>query len=395
MPTALEPPTDAPKARHQERSIQALRGLAVILMVAGHVIGPQAGNGLRFSDTSGWHYAYLALADIRMPLFTLISGYVYAMVPVEAWGDYPKLMRAKVRRLLIPLVSVATLMYLVKRVAPGLNSDMHAIPIWRIYTFGFEHLWFLQAIFLVFLIVGILDALGMLATRARWLGVLAFTVIVFVFVYVPYQDDFFSFNEALRLLPFFLLGYGLRRHRALDLRGAPAAAMLAAFGAIYTVRLLTIFGLYHPQPYEDRVIAITVGVTGLVLMYSMRGLIDTKALAWIGGFSFGIYLLHVFAAAGARVVLERLGVHSGWALFVFCLVTGIAAPIIFQILFRDVRLVKTVVLGERWTPKSVSSAAAADSLQKPTTPAESAEIYDGAVGDDVPAVESGTDPVPS
>jgi fucose 4-O-acetylase-like acetyltransferase len=377
MPEAPQPPVDAPvpRVRRQDRSIQALRGLAVVLMVAGHVIGPDADHGLRFGEDSGWHYFYMALADIRMPLFTLISGYVYAMVPVGVWGEYPMLMRAKARRLLIPLITVTTLTYLVKRVAPDLNSDVHHTAIWRVYAFGFEHLWFLQAIFLIFLIVGILDAFGMLATRTRWIGVMAVSAVVFVVIEVPDDLNFFSLNGTFLLLPFFLLGYGLRRHKALDLRGPAFAATAVAFAAIYSVRLLTIFGVYHPHEYMGRMIAFAVGGTGVVLIYSIRRLIDTKALAWIGGFSFGIYLLHVFAAAGTRVVLERSGIHLGWALFVIGLVMGVAVPIVFQLVFRNVPLVQTVVLGERWAPKrrkSASPAVAEPPLNRadPVKPAE-------------------------
>src|ERR1700740_1363514 len=106
--------------RQQDRSIQAVRAIPVILMVAGHVVGTEH-RGLRVSDVSLWHYSYLALADIRMPLFTLISGYVYAMVPVAYWRDFPQLVKGKSRRLLLPLITVGTLMYVLERAVSGAN----------------------------------------------------------------------------------------------------------------------------------------------------------------------------------------------------------------------------------------------------------------------------------
>ena len=94
MPNDLpcRPPS---QSRRQDAAIQALRGVAVILMVAGHVIGI-GDRGLRVADDSFWSYLYLSLADIRMPLFTLISGYVYAMVPVARWQNYPGLHQGQV-----------------------------------------------------------------------------------------------------------------------------------------------------------------------------------------------------------------------------------------------------------------------------------------------------------
>lgn len=34
------------------------------------------------------------------------------------------------------------------------------IALWRIYVFQFEYLWFLQSLFVIFLVVGILDSVS-------------------------------------------------------------------------------------------------------------------------------------------------------------------------------------------------------------------------------------------
>jgi acyltransferase len=351
-PLSTQPST--PRTRRQDPAIQALRGIAVILMVAGHVIGI-ANRGLRVEDDSLWRYFYLTLADIRMPLFTLISGYVYAMVPVARWQDYPRLMKGKSRRLLLPLITVGTLQYVLENVVPGTNYKPQGVALWRVYAFGFEHLWFLQSIFIIFLVVGILDSSGVLASRAGWFAATAVAAIAFVVVQVPTKVDVFTVSGALRLLPFFLIGYGLRRHSLVDLRAGAAAAAAVAFAGVYAIRLLTIFGVYHPNGYADRAIALAVGAMALVLIYSARHYLNAKLLVWIGGFSFGIYLLHDLATAGTRIVLEHLGVDLRWELFIAGLVMGIAAPIAFQIVFRKSGLVQTFVLGERRTESSRKS----------------------------------------
>lgn len=344
-PSSAHPTTST--GRRQDLSIQSLRGIAVILMVAGHVIGATADHGLLVGDHSLWRYCYQALADIRMPLFTLISGYVYAMVPVTRWQHYPQLVKGKSRRLLLPLITVGALYYVLERAIPGTNSDTSDMPFWRVYVFGFEHLWFLQSIFLIFLVVGILDSCGVLASRAHWAAITAVSGVVFIVVHVPTTVDVFTISGALRLLPFFLLGYGLRRHPLLELRGVPAVAAIVAFAGVFAIRLITILGLYHPDGYADRAIAISVGIMGVVLIYSARNALEARWLAWIGGFSFGIYLLHVLANAAARELLEQMGLHRVWALFAFGLLIGIVGPIAFQRLFRHVSFVQTFVLGER------------------------------------------------
>jgi acyltransferase len=341
------PPADPakPRTRRQDPTIQALRGIAVILMVAGHVIGTR-NHGIRVGDDSLWHFSYVALADIRMPLFTLISGYVYAMVPVTRWRDYPRIIRGKSRRLLLPLITVGTFLYVVKRMVPGLNTDVHNTALWRVYVFRFEDLWFLQSIFVIFLVVGILDSSGLLSSRARWFTATALATTTFFIVRVPTNGDVLTISRALYLLPFFLLGYGMRRHSLFDLRRATAAVGLIAFAGVYTIRLLTIFGVYHPDQYVERVISVGVAATALVLIYSARNVLHMRWLAWVGGFSFGIYLLHVFATASSRLFLEHFGVHGDWELFVVGLLIGVSAPIVFQLAFGNVAVIRTFVLGE-------------------------------------------------
>ncbi|WPU97154.1 acyltransferase family protein [Mucilaginibacter sabulilitoris] len=94
--------------------METLRGLAIILMVLGHVIGGTSRDGLQVADDSIWRFSYYALQYIRMPLFTVISGFVYAYKPVSRFTTNSKFIAGKINRLLIPLVVVATLFYLLQ-----------------------------------------------------------------------------------------------------------------------------------------------------------------------------------------------------------------------------------------------------------------------------------------
>lgn len=346
------PPTDASvrdrsiRGRRRDSSVQTMRGIAVILMVSGHVIGGLPGTGLRVEADSLWRYEYLALADIRMPLFTMLSGYVYAMRPVEQIGDYPQLLRAKSRRLLLPLLTIGTLQYCLQSIVPGTNTRPDE-AFWRIYLFGFDHLWFLQSIFLIFLIVGMLDGLGMLSMKPAWLLAFAVASAAWIAISVPPNVNVFSLSGALRLLPYFLIGYALRRFAFHGINRWSVFFLIALFSTAYPVRLLTILGRYEPSLQVNRVVALAVGSSAVALLFSVRHLLDNRFLAWIGQFSFGIYLLHVLATSGSRIILEHLGVHFRAGLFVVGLTVGIMAPIAFQLLFRRSKFVQTCMLGER------------------------------------------------
>jgi surface polysaccharide O-acyltransferase-like enzyme len=60
------------------RNIDTVRGLACLFIVALHAVGDTPSNGLRLPMTSDWHYAMESIEFLRIPLFTALSGYLYA-----------------------------------------------------------------------------------------------------------------------------------------------------------------------------------------------------------------------------------------------------------------------------------------------------------------------------
>ncbi|WP_349536334.1 acyltransferase family protein [Rhodococcus rhodochrous] len=337
------------EARTQKKdvSIQALRGLAVLLMVAGHVIGTGADRGMSVSDDSLWRLSYLVLEDIRMPLFTVISGYVYAMRPVTETGALAGLVRGKTRRLIIPLLTVGALLFATKMLVPDTNTKPEASDFWRVYLFGYEHLWFLQSIFIIFLVVALFGVLGALATPRRWAVTTGTTFVLFVAFRVPEAANVFSINGAIRLLPFFLIGYGLYAFASVVPRGRVLVGVTIAFAAVYMLRIAGILGDWELNTPTRRALSLAVGVGGVLLLYSARKFIAFRWLGWIGGFSFGIYLLHVFGSAGARIALNKFDLEWDPAVFILGLAVGIGAPIAFQLLFGRWNVVRTLVLGEK------------------------------------------------
>lgn len=326
-------------------SIESLRGLAAILMVAGHVIGSDAARGMAVADDSGWRLFYLLLEDVRMPLFAALSGFVYAYRPVRDGIGYRTMAWGKVRRLLVPLVTVGTLFVLLQSMIPGANGD--GGEVWRVYVFGVGHFWFLQAIFLVFLIIGVLDLLGILDRPGRWAAVTALALALSVVVDIPDQSDVFSAGEAVGLLPFFLLGYGAHRHVANPSSWILLASAAVVFVGSYTARVLAIADVITMDLLMARADRVLVGFSAVALLLLLRDRIRVPALAWLGPFAFAIYLLHVFGSAAARIGLDRLGIHNEWIVFLTCMVFALGLPVLFEVTLGRIAWVSWTFLGQR------------------------------------------------
>lgn len=62
-------------------SIETLRGIAILLVVIGHVIGSTPDGGMKIDFPHPLRYLYVWIDYIQMPLFTAIAGWVYALKP--------------------------------------------------------------------------------------------------------------------------------------------------------------------------------------------------------------------------------------------------------------------------------------------------------------------------
>lgn len=330
-------------------SIESLRGVAIILMVAGHVIGSDVGHGMQVADDSAWRFYYLALEDMRMPLFTVLSGFVYAYRPLGSLGGYPQLVRGKVRRLLVPLFTVGTVFFLTQRLVPGTNQESQLADIWQVYILGYGHLWFVQSIFLIFLVVGVLDAMHLLSNLSQSLVWVVLSSLLFVVVTVPAQYDVFSVNGAVRLLPFFLLGYTMHRHAAFFTpRNWVLLTLVVSAGAVaYSLRTLTLLSDGSYNHLLLRGLIVVVGLFAVTILIMLRHWIRSDALARLGNYAYTIYLLHVFGSAGMRIVLERLPVHGEVVVFLACMIAALGLPVLFERVFGRFAVVSWGVIGQR------------------------------------------------
>lgn len=329
------------RAAAESARVQTLRGLACLLLVAFHVVGNDASTGLRVDPESGYRAFANSLIHLRMPLFTFLSGFVYAYRPALP-GTEALFARRKVWRLLVPLVVVSTLYFVVQAVAPGVNKRPEWADMWRIYFTSYEHFWFLQAILVIFALVALLERMRALATLARW-GV------VFVVAVAAYQaglvhTDVFSLERASYLLPFFLAGLAANRW-AEAFRSTPVVVVCAGtFAVTMSLHVAASLGLHGEIADRRTLFATALGLGGLLTL--LQWMPYSRRLAWVGAFSFTIYLYHVFFTAGARVALHAAGMDAHFPNFVAGLFAGIAGPIAVELALRRSQPLRRIFLGQ-------------------------------------------------
>jgi surface polysaccharide O-acyltransferase-like enzyme len=306
--------------------IQSLRGLACLLLVAFHVIGSEATSGMRVEDDSIYRLFGNLMVHIRMPLFTFLSGYVYAWRPVLP-GRATEFARRKVTRLLVPLLVASTIYFLVTLIVPDSHGRIELASVWRIWVFPYVHFWFLQAIIAIFAAVAVLEHFGALATRTRYGAVLlsAFALNLTVPLDFP---TFFSLSKAAYLSPFFLLGVGANRFNEIFVNPGTIWACSTAFVLTMCIHAAAVLAPAGDFAARGTLLGTTISATGALALWYWFPQIWT--LARLGVYAFTIYLYHPLFAGATLKALQFLGMTSDATLFVCALSAGLIGPIVLE-----------------------------------------------------------------
>jgi len=326
----------------KEQDVEALRAVAIILVIALHVMNDPAASSARVF----YEHVSFSAQNVRLPLFTVISGYLYAARPVISGGT-SAFLRGKIRRILIPLATVSTLEFLAVAAMGRGERSSEVSDIWRIFIFPYETYWFLQALFLIFVTVALVDQRVDSRKFGSWaLGALVASAIHLGYPLLAIQPDLFSLRGASYLLPFFVVGVGINRHRDVlcSERALAIALVIAATGLILqelsyanpASRALTGHGSF---------IGLMLGSTACLLLLNLH--LRSRALASIGSHAYTIYLFQSFGAGIGRRSLASLGLNPH-----FYVVGVIAVTLAFGISVERVaeRLpyVRTLLLGRPW-----------------------------------------------
>ena len=315
-------------------NMNTVRGLACLLIVALHAVGDRESNGLRLPMTSAWHYVMMSIEFLRIPLFTALSGFLYAGHRVAA-EDFPAFWKKKLRRLGVPLVFATLVIWWLRGHALAAET-----PLLRALLFEYGHLWYLQALLVLFAGISIADAFF----RPSSVG-LALTALAVIMVsqsgitVVP----FFGLAGAFYLAPYFLFGVILReRPEWLSDQQVGTLSM----GIILIILASQQFGLFGVTN-EVTVLQLPAAIAGMAgVVFLLQRFPKNAVLGNIGRYSYTIYLWHIVASGAARDVLIKAGVTTIPTLFLSSVVVGVAAPIVLYNIAVRIPLLSVAVTGE-------------------------------------------------
>ncbi|MBN2715708.1 MAG: acyltransferase [Deltaproteobacteria bacterium] len=316
--------------KDRDLSLETLRGIAILLVVMLHSVNSDAGDS--------YHYFTFSFAYLMMPLFTAISGYVYAFRPVQP-DNWKNFLVIKTQRILLPLISVSTVQYFVSALLAG-----HSISgWWKIYIFGYAQFWFLQSLALVFLTIAALERFRALNSLNVMLMLIVLTSLVRIFV--P-ELNIEALDGFLYILPYFLWGCSLRRFSA-QLQNRVVILMMTGTAVVgIFMQHLAKGGIFEIRLDTNGPLASVVGLALVYIFFRWRR--NVTPLSFLGKYSYSIYLFHAFGvSAGERLtrLISPLYSYSYWPQFVMKILCGVVFAICAEKVLSKMSLTQFVFLG--------------------------------------------------
>jgi fucose 4-O-acetylase-like acetyltransferase len=144
--------TDVNFKANLSQNLYFIRGLAIVLVVVGHVIGYNKQYGMRQlynSDLSGLGWLCDFINTFHMPVFFIASGVAFAVFSKKDIS-YRKFLRSKFEKLFIPLICWAPSYFVFQSLSKGKSFSFFDVI--EAIVYPYEIFWFIHAlIFATFL----------------------------------------------------------------------------------------------------------------------------------------------------------------------------------------------------------------------------------------------------
>lgn len=305
------------------RWIDDAKGYAIVLVVIAHVW-----RGLRDAHLLHWskEFAFLdhVVYSFHMPLFFMLSGLTAFLSDGRGKGKATDVLRLYYVYLFWSLIQIS-LMYVLSGVTTGDVSIqkfvllpfspsaqfwfLFVLIIFRIFTYVISYRILLPCTLAAFLIGSILNS--------NTLG-------------------FNAYHYSL----FFALGY-----RDITIMAGRMTNVLCGVIAVLagTLLLMSTVAVYNAGIPYDSILALGSAVCGSAFIICSAQIFSSTKLGSVsnlfGRYSLHIYILHIIAASGVRVICVKTGLlTNGYWLLAVCTIVGLVAPIISYHVMRKVGL---------------------------------------------------------
>ncbi len=306
-------------------SIDAAKGIGILLVVIGHVVSQQVPEG------HGWYRTLKdAIYFFHMPFFLALSGYVLGL-SARAWtADRRAFILERLDRLIVPFFAFGLIIIAGKSLfSLFLHVDNTQDSLLAYLDGLFVHtsrspatsVWYLYAAFVYAVIFRLV-----IAPRPAILPFLLAGSLVLPFLDIP---NLFYADRVLKFLPFFLIGLWAGQNRDMieeQVRRSGRLALMAfALSIVLTLRT------------ESTLSVLITALLSLPALYWLAQVLADRGdrlFVTLGAYSMAIYLLNTITIGvtkGVGFLFLKWDGNAFYLYFVVLTLAGIVLPIIAKL----------------------------------------------------------------
>jgi len=311
--------------KNRESWVEYAKAIGIILVVYGHVATGLYNGGIDFS-VAYFELFNSVIYSFHMPLFFFLSGLFFYKSFSNKGGA--KLIFSKVDTVFYPYVIWSILQGVVEVLLSNYTTnDVSLVEVASLLWSPRAQFWFLYALFSFFILSSVLYSL---LSKQFTIPILVCSIALYLYPSLLPQDLWFISRNFV----FFVLGIVFTMY----LKPEHFSSWIALLGlALSFIVGQWVFHSYLSYEHTDKgvesLLLACISIAFIVSMSLLLSRANYKFFAYVGSSSMAIYLMHILAGSGSRVILSKaFGVDSVVIhLVVGCLV-GIMAPLIALIL---------------------------------------------------------------
>lgn len=274
------------------QQIVNIRFLAILLVVLGHSIIIFDPNWEIFtSNNSSVTLFYLKqiINLIQMPLFFVISGFLFFYTINNPKIQFKKFFQKKILRLLVPFLIFGIFYLLPMRLLVGYSGyQSHGLPynilVNILYGQDNGHLWFLPTLFLSFMLAYPLFKFLKTNKKIDLLIIISALALALFMTFLPTY-----LGRLCEYFVWFVLGYFLNKYHISKHLNSYKKYILLLITVILTIVILS---QQFNFLYLTRILSIVCGIGMVLTIFKFMPQNNNKLVTDISNASFGIYLLH-------------------------------------------------------------------------------------------------------
>lgn len=309
-----------------------LQGWTMLWVVIGHAPLSIADFSATF-DASCHEYAIFLKKiaySFHMPLFIMISGYLFYITRINKGAPYKKTLADKFVRLGIPYIFFTVFAFFLKVYVGGverpvtlsLKSFLSAF-VWP-FEGPLQEMWFVAVILIYFSLFGLYKKI----LNNKYLSILCWCCAVGLFLIpVNTMSGVFAFNRAVHFFIFFFLGILIASNK-------PIGTVVKRTSSILICLILYV-ALFWVDGDEEDFVMLVMSLSGCLLFWGLANKTDRYLSDAIFGsfrnYTYQIFLLGIFIQIGIKIIYDKLGIQGTYPYFyILCVLSGIYIPVLIS-----------------------------------------------------------------